>query len=247
MKKAFCVFVLFLLAGCVSVTKMTVVPLPRPTPDVAINSPVLSSIRSIAVLPFEDSDKIRRTALPSPPFPKGTIKQRYPYTHDGEVIADGITTYLAKSFQFKMIDRKNVKELLQEQAFQVSGVVNESKAVQVGKLVGADAILFGKVNSCLLDKQWKYKGKSYITQEIAILNVDFKLIHVESGEVAVIAHHELTTQHLMNAPVEMVNTKIVENPNYYTSRTPGLDQVIKSLLDETLQPVINAKRSSTVK
>ena len=235
---------LFLTIGCASGIKMIVAPLPKPVPDVAINSPVLAKIHSIAVLPFENSDKSKHTALPSPPFRKGKIKQRYPYANDGEVIADRITTFLAKSFRFKMIDRQNVKELLKEQSFQLSGAVNEREAVHVGKLVGADAILFGKVNSCLFDKLWKYSGKNYITQEIAVLNIDFKLIHVETGEIAVIAHHELIAQHLMNSPVEMVNTKICENPNYYSHLIPALNQVIRNVLDDTLQPVINAKKSS---
>ena len=82
--------------------------------------------------------------------------------------------------------------------------------------------------------------KSYGPVE-ALKGVSF---HVESGEIAVIAHHELTTQHLMDAAVEMTNTKVLESPNYYTRFFPDLDQVIKSYYAETLQPIINAKRAS---
>lgn len=240
-RKAFYMFILFLVTGCAgpSPLKMTILPLSKPIPDVAINLSVLAKIQSIAVLPFDNSDKSQLTALPSPPFPNGTFRQMYPYQNDGEVIADRITTYLVKSFQFKMIDRIYVKDILNEQAFQLSGVVNERKAVQIGKLVAADAILFGKVNSCRYLVQSIHRGGDGMALPLAVLNVDFKLIHVETGEIGVIAHHELCSEHLMDVPVDMLNTNILKRSHLI----PTLDQVIMNVIDETLQPVIASKRS----
>jgi len=47
----------------------------------------------------------------------------------------------------KVVDRENMQAILQEQKLQLSGVINESTAVEVGNLVGAQAILTGTVLS----------------------------------------------------------------------------------------------------
>lgn len=47
----------------------------------------------------------------------------------------------------KVVDRENMEAILQEQKLQLSGVVDNATAVQVGELVGAQAILTGNVLS----------------------------------------------------------------------------------------------------
>lgn len=45
----------------------------------------------------------------------------------------------------KVVDRENMMAILQEQKLQLSGVVDDKTAVEVGKLVGAQVILTGTV------------------------------------------------------------------------------------------------------
>lgn len=47
----------------------------------------------------------------------------------------------------KVVDREHMQAILQEQKLQLSGVINETTAVEVGNLVGAQAILTGTVLS----------------------------------------------------------------------------------------------------
>ncbi|MBL7942262.1 MAG: hypothetical protein JNM00_05830, partial [Flavobacteriales bacterium] len=47
----------------------------------------------------------------------------------------------------KVVDREHMQAILQEQKLQLSGVINEQTAVEVGNLVGAQAILTGTVLS----------------------------------------------------------------------------------------------------
>lgn len=46
---------------------------------------------------------------------------------------------------YEIIDRTNIETLLNEQAFQLSGIVDEETAVRIGKMVGVDAIWTGNV------------------------------------------------------------------------------------------------------
>ena len=46
---------------------------------------------------------------------------------------------------FELVDREHLQEILQEQALAQSGIIDESKAVEVGKLVGVNHIMPGKV------------------------------------------------------------------------------------------------------
>ena len=46
---------------------------------------------------------------------------------------------------YEIIDRANIETILKEQAFQLSGIVDEETAVRIGKMVGVDAIWTGNV------------------------------------------------------------------------------------------------------
>ncbi|MEN3044601.1 MAG: CsgG/HfaB family protein [Candidatus Hydrothermales bacterium] len=78
---------------------------------------------------------------------------------------------------FRIIDRKNIEVILNEQNFQYSGLVDESQAVEFGKLLAADFIGVYEVMSA--SKGWDdiLGGQKY---KISLV---FKLIDVEKGEI----------------------------------------------------------------
>lgn len=84
--------------------------------------------------------------------------------------AGGVSVFIENAFvnvgKVRVIDRQNIEKLLQEHEFQASDLVDEAKAVEIGKLSGADIIVVGSIS---------YVGKKYF------LNI--KLISVESGEI----------------------------------------------------------------
>lgn len=65
----------------------------------------------------------------------------------GQVAAEEITALLAnqQSNYFMLLDRDHLKAVLEEQALAQTGIYDESKAVEVGRLVGVNHILAGKV------------------------------------------------------------------------------------------------------
>jgi hypothetical protein len=52
---------------------------------------------------------------------------------------------IVKSDQFQVIDRAHVQKMLQEQQFQLTGIVNEATMVQMGQIIGAQKIVTGRI------------------------------------------------------------------------------------------------------
>ncbi|AIF54232.1 CsgG/HfaB family protein [Pelosinus sp. UFO1] len=60
---------------------------------------------------------------------------------------DMLTNELAKNKSFEVIERDQIRSVLDEQAFGASGALDDSTAAQIGKLVGLKYIVYGKILS----------------------------------------------------------------------------------------------------
>ncbi|MCK5200174.1 MAG: hypothetical protein KAR21_17580, partial [Spirochaetales bacterium] len=64
--------------------------------------------------------------------------------------ANGVIVFVENAFvnvgKVKVIDRANIQEIFKEYKFQASGVIDETTAVEIGKLSGADIIVIGSIN-----------------------------------------------------------------------------------------------------
>jgi len=84
--------------------------------------------------------------------------------------ANGLIVFVENAFvnigKVRVVDRKNIEQIMEEYKFQASAMTDESTAVEIGKLSGADIIVIGSIN---------FVGKRYY------LNI--KLINVETGEI----------------------------------------------------------------
>jgi len=61
----------------------------------------------------------------------------------GEAIADNLTTDLSKIDKIKVVSRSSLKDVLKEQKFTHSGLVEQDKSIEIGKMVGANTLLSG--------------------------------------------------------------------------------------------------------
>lgn len=99
---------------------------------------------------------------------------------------------------FTMISRKDFKKIIDEQKIQNSGLVNVSDAVEVGNLIGAEAIISGSVskvasndtnylserigcadNKCKTFTVYKVR----CTKRIVSLSADIRMIDVAKGDI----------------------------------------------------------------
>ncbi len=92
----------------------------------------------VVVSPRYDPDQVQRVAL------IGFID--YPGIEgSGEVTASIFEKYLL-SGGYTLVERRQVSEILKEQALQVSGVFEQSVLRQIGRLLGVNALVIGSIN-----------------------------------------------------------------------------------------------------
>jgi TolB-like protein len=85
--------------------------------------------------------------------------------HLGKAISEIMRTELVGTDRFRVVERAQIRQALQEQALQVSGATDTQNAVKIGKLLGADLIVVGSVVKI---------GNSY--------TVNSRMIDVKTGE-----------------------------------------------------------------
>jgi len=114
--------------------------------------------RTVAVLEFEGAEKI--------PVPLGLS------------LADMAITYLHNTGKFNVVERTRLDKVMREQEFQLSDLV-ESQAAQVGRLLGADAVVFGTVTGTSYEEVQKVSYNILQTE----VQVDIRCVDATSGQV----------------------------------------------------------------
>jgi curli biogenesis system outer membrane secretion channel CsgG len=61
--------------------------------------------------------------------------------------SDMLATELAKNKNFQVLEREQIKSVLEEQAFDASGAVDDSTAAEMGKIAGLKYLVYGKIVS----------------------------------------------------------------------------------------------------
>lgn len=120
--------------------------------------------KKIAVVDFED-------------------KSGYGQGRIGRAASDVLARFLFDSQQFRVIERQQVAKVLDEQKFQQSGAVNPQTALQAGKLLGVDMIVYGTVTNFGIRTEGTEAVVYQQREQVAESQVDVRLIHVETGEV----------------------------------------------------------------
>ncbi len=82
----------------------------------------------------------------------------------GKIFTEVLTTSFFKSEAFKIIEREQLQKILKELELTQSGIIDTSNAKQIGKMVGANAIVIGSVTKIGND-----------------MRLDARIIDVESG------------------------------------------------------------------
>jgi hypothetical protein len=92
-----------------------------------------------------------------------------------KAIMSKLNSYLVYSREFKIIDRENLAELLKEQTFGATGLVDADTARRLGKLYGVDAFIFGRIKDHSI----------YSTEDVidASISVNLKMIDVNTAKI----------------------------------------------------------------
>ncbi len=146
---------------------------------------------SVAVLPFEG---------------KGEAEDL------SKSVTDKMITQLVNLRRFRVIERNALEEVMQEQKFGISGMVDENTAVEVGKLVGADVIIFGsiiceteygKVSARVIDTQ---TSETIVAKEASAEDTKIENIERLVESVAIMIYNDLplVEGNIVNIEDEMI-------------------------------------------
>lgn len=123
-------------------------------------------------------------------------------TDFGRFISEELITKLYQTKKFKVIERQLLNKVIAEQKLSLTGVIEQSSAQRLGKVLGVDAIASGTVTDL---------GK--------VLRVNARLIDAATGEIFAVASAEITKDDAVmtlvggtNAPPESKPTSSSLNP-----------------------------------
>jgi curli biogenesis system outer membrane secretion channel CsgG len=110
-------------------------------------------------------------------------KSAYGQGRLGGAASDILITELVKSGRFMVVERDKMNKIMEEQKLQAQGAIDAQTAVQIGKIMGLEAIVVGSVSQFGVKKE----GSDYLItqskQQVADVTVDIRLIDTQSGQV----------------------------------------------------------------
>jgi len=139
--------------------------------SLAISQNIKKDIR-VAVLGFEDNTKNT--------YSRNSITV-------GDYVLDELLSQIFKTGEVKIIERERLATIMNEQNFQISGVVTSQSAVEIGNLLGIDYAIFGSINKATTEqKKSGTKLGDYginVNKSIARVSISLKMVDIQSGEI----------------------------------------------------------------
>ena len=105
------------------------------------------------------------------------------HAEEAKGLADALTVALVRSGRLRLVERDRVDALLSEARFDLSGAVDSARAAQIGKQLGAAAVVLGSITSVALREEASsgdFSGKSKRTVDVEI---QARLVDVQTGEL----------------------------------------------------------------
>ncbi|MDT8383319.1 MAG: CsgG/HfaB family protein [Gammaproteobacteria bacterium] len=178
-------------------------------------SALLAARPTIAVLDFTaDKDTIT--------FGHGFIV-RETVESSTKFLTSELMTFLVKANKFDVVERNRMKDILTEQEFSESGYISPETAVKLGKLIGADYFVMGKIEQFQAgietkkipytdQVQQQYKGK---------LTVNVRIVDSRGGKV--VTANKFVVEH--------------EDRNRNNEVTP--DDFLDALKEQSVKAIVN--------
>lgn len=165
-----------ILAATAAMVSFSIQTACRPAPHVAVDQ----APANLEMMGFPVPQHVRRLAV------------WYPITSERDAVY-GYSRLEQAAFQLKkqrswikILDRRNMEPLTDEQRLQLSGRVGDDSAVRIGRWLGADSMVLFRIDV----PTWRERLLARFYQKMPPLVVSSKIISVESGEVL---YHDIVT------------------------------------------------------
>ena len=137
---------------------------------------------------------------------------------NAKALTQRLTSEMIKLEVYQVLERSEMKRLLEEQKFQYSGCVDLNCAVELGKMLGAKFMVVGSVSKI---------GSSY--------SIDSRMIDVESSEAYISAtfNHKGQIDVLLTNGINSISRQLCEledNPQVTQTPTPSPSTLSPSIV-----------------
>lgn len=106
----------------------------------------------------------------------------------GKAVTAMLVTEFSGRAGIQVVERAEIQDMLREQDLALSGRLDESSAIQIGKLLGAQYVLHGQVTSILDD-----------------MRMDIRAVDVETSEIIAVMKKNDRTSALLGVVVELAD------------------------------------------
>jgi curli biogenesis system outer membrane secretion channel CsgG len=168
-----------LLDGCIKPrgdtrpdTKPETKPVTKPAakPDTVTTKPSLTTVIPdsqkirLAVIEFKEVDSVSQTS------------------NLGTMVSEIFTTEVVNSDAFKIVEREQLKKVLQEHTIVQIGIVDTTQAQKLGKMLGADAIITGSVMK--IGQKLRIDARVIEVKTGIIVSAESRLCNEELNEIS---------------------------------------------------------------
>ena len=111
---------------------------------------------------------------------------------DASIVSDIVIEKLVDTQRFTVVERERTREVLNEIALQLGGVINENTVVQIGNQLGASYLIAGSITGLSTKKSGlsyshSEKGGAGFNKMTVVANVTMRFIDVETGQIVMVA------------------------------------------------------------
>jgi curli biogenesis system outer membrane secretion channel CsgG len=103
--------------------------------------------------------------------------------NSGTVVANAVVVELLNIPGITLIERKKIKAILEEHRLNMSGLIDEKQAIKLGKLLGANAVVFGSVSQYNTSTIPMFLGLFTYYMDLYNVAANLRIVNVESGEI----------------------------------------------------------------
>jgi len=125
-----------------------------------------TSTSSIFVSPHAKDKNLKKVAV---------LPFKAPVELAGASIADVFTTEILKTYKYRLIERSQMEQVLDEKALGLQGVISSSEAIQIGKLLGVEGVILGTVP--------EYGLRASGSNELPSVGINVRMISVNDGSI----------------------------------------------------------------
>ncbi len=164
----------------------------------------------------------------------------FPFSVDGarwgDEFSDAISHHFFKKANIEIVERSSLEKILKEQSLSMSGMIDQSKALKIGKMIGADLIFLGRGSALKMRK----KGDENVSNLIDTFSL--KAINVETGVMILTVRKESGRDWDAEYRAKFcLSLTIIWDRRDVLIESSNYDEIAEKIVDKVLSSVRNIK------